>query len=81
MIAEAEKHLRAAAAFKRIGRYQLEAAIQSIHANRAISGTIDWREIALLYEGLVKSRPESGHWLGELLRWRKRTIWQRIWRA
>jgi RNA polymerase sigma factor (sigma-70 family) len=64
MIDEAEKHLRAAAAFKRIGRYQLEAAIQSIHANRAISGTIDWPEIALLYEGLVKIAPGIGSLVG-----------------
>jgi predicted RNA polymerase sigma factor len=64
MIDEAEKHLRAAAAFKGIGRYQLEAAIQSIHANRAISGTIDWPEIALLYEGLVKIAPGIGSLVG-----------------
>jgi predicted RNA polymerase sigma factor len=39
MIDKAEKHLLTAAAFKRLGRYQLEAAIQSIHANRAVTGT------------------------------------------
>jgi RNA polymerase sigma factor (sigma-70 family) len=38
MIDEAENHLRLAATFKRMGRYQVEAAIQSIHAHRAISG-------------------------------------------
>ena len=54
MIDEAEKHLQSAAAFKRMGRYQLEAAIQSIHGIRAITGRIDWQEIALLYEGLVR---------------------------
>lgn len=54
MMEEAEEHLRAAAALKRMGRYQLEAAIQSIHAHRAVSGFIDWPEIALLYEGLVQ---------------------------
>ena len=54
LIEEAEEHLLSAAAFKRMGRYQLEAAIQSIHAGRAISGRIDWSEIALLYEGLVQ---------------------------
>ena len=47
MIEEAEKHLRSAAVFKRMGRYQLEAAIQSIHASRAVSGNIDWPEIVL----------------------------------
>jgi RNA polymerase sigma-70 factor, ECF subfamily len=64
MMEEAERHLRSAAEFKRIGRYQLEAAIQSIHANRAISGYIDWREIVLLYEGLVQIWPGIGSLLG-----------------
>jgi RNA polymerase sigma factor (sigma-70 family) len=64
MIDEAEKHLRSAAAFKRIGRYQLEAAIQSIHATRAVSGTINWPEIALLYEGLVQFAPGIGSLVG-----------------
>ncbi|MBI2517504.1 MAG: RNA polymerase subunit sigma-70 [Opitutae bacterium] len=64
MIDEAEKHLRVAAAFKRPGRYQLEAAIQSIHAHRAVSGVIDWPEIALLYEGLVRLAPTIGAQVG-----------------
>jgi RNA polymerase sigma-70 factor, ECF subfamily len=64
MIDEAEHHLRSAAEFKRMGRYQLEAAIQSIHANRAVSGEIDWSEIALLYEGLVQIAPGIGSLVG-----------------
>jgi len=64
MIDEAENHLRSAAAFKRIGRYQLEAAIQSIHASRAVSGGIDWSEIVLLYEGLVQIAPGIGSLVG-----------------
>jgi RNA polymerase sigma factor (sigma-70 family) len=64
MIAEAEKHLRSAAAFKHMGRCQLEAAIQSLHANRARSGRIDWMEIALLYEGLVRIAPVIGSFVG-----------------
>ncbi len=64
LIAEAEEHLRHAAAFQRPGRYQLEAAIQSIHAHRAVSGVIDWREIALLYEGLVRISPTIGAHVG-----------------
>jgi len=62
--AEAESHLRSAAAFKRLGRYPLEAAIQSIHANRAVSGMIDWREILLLYEGLARIAPGIGSLVG-----------------
>jgi RNA polymerase sigma-70 factor (ECF subfamily) len=64
MIEEAEKHLRSAAAFKRMGRYQLEAAIQSIHASRAKTGRIDWKKIALLYEGLVRIAPGIGSLVG-----------------
>lgn len=64
MIEEAEKHLHSAAAFKHMGRYQLEAAIQSLHANRAKSGRIDWKEIALLYEGLVRIAPGIGSLVG-----------------
>jgi RNA polymerase sigma factor (sigma-70 family) len=64
MIAEAEIHLRTATKFKRMGRYQLEAAIQSVHASRATSGFIDWEEIALLYEGLSKLAPGIGLLVG-----------------
>ena len=35
-------------------------AFQSIHPARAKSGYIDWQEIALLYEGLVKFAPNIG---------------------
>ncbi len=64
MIEEAEGYLRSAAAFKRMGRYQLEAAIQSIHASRARTGRIDWKEIALLYEGLVRIASGIGSLVG-----------------
>src|SRR5215469_5381827 len=64
MIDEAERHLRSAAVFKRMGRYQLEAAIQSVHASRAKTGRIDWKEIALLYEGLVRIAPGIGSLVG-----------------
>ncbi len=64
MIDEAEKHLHSASELKRLGRYQLEAAIQSVHANRAKTGRIDWKEIALLYEGLVRIAPGVGSLVG-----------------
>jgi RNA polymerase sigma-70 factor (ECF subfamily) len=64
MMEEAEEHLRQAATFKCIGRYQLEAAIQSIHASRAATGFIDWPQIALLYEGLVRISPAVGSLVG-----------------
>ncbi len=64
LIDEAEALLRTASATGKIGRYQLEAAIQSIHAHRAISGTIDWSEIARLYEGLARLAPGIGSQVG-----------------
>lgn len=64
LMAEAEALLRRAATFNRAGRYQLEAAIQSIHAQRAVTGAIDWAEIALLYEGLVRLAPTIGAQVG-----------------
>ena len=64
LMAEAEGHLRAAAEFNRMGRYQLEAAIQSIHASRAHTGSTDWAQIALLYQGLVRIAPAIGSLVG-----------------
>jgi RNA polymerase sigma-70 factor (ECF subfamily) len=52
MLGEAEAMLRAAAAMKRPGRFQLEAAIQSAHATRAWKGEADWDAIVLLYRAL-----------------------------
>lgn len=64
LMVEAEALLHRAATFNRAGRYQLEAAIQSIHAQRAVTGLIDWPEIALLYEGLVRLTPTIGAQVG-----------------
>lgn len=52
MIDEAESLLRRASAFGTIGRYQLEAAIQSAHADRRRTGMTDWPAIGTLYEAL-----------------------------
>ena len=60
MMAEAERILSAAAQDRRFGRFQLEAAIQSVHAQRARTGQTDWDAIALLYEGLVRVAPTIG---------------------
>jgi predicted RNA polymerase sigma factor len=59
-----EAALLAAAAFKRVGCYQVEAAIQTVDANRAVNERIDWPEIALLYEGLVQIAPRIGSLVG-----------------
>jgi RNA polymerase sigma-70 factor (ECF subfamily) len=60
MIAEAERHLGEAGRAGRLGRFQLEAAIQSVHAGRGITGRTDWENIAVLYEGLAAIAPTLG---------------------
>ena len=64
LIEEAERILAAAASQKRVGRFQLEAALQSAHVERARSGRIDWQGIAVLYEGLVREAPTVGAFVG-----------------
>ena len=65
MITEAERILAAAAQDRRFRRFQLEAAIQSVHAQRARTGRTDWEAIALLYEGLVRLAPTIGALVGQ----------------
>jgi len=64
MIDEAEATLSGAAVAKRPGRFQLEAAIQSVHARRAVTKRTDWEAIALLYEGLLRLAPTTGARVG-----------------
>jgi RNA polymerase sigma-70 factor (ECF subfamily) len=60
LMEEGERVLAQAARAKAPGRFQLEAAIQSAHAQRALAGTTDWEAIALLYEGLLRCAPTIG---------------------
>ncbi len=53
MIAEAEALLRRAAAQRRPGRYQIEAALQSAHAERRRTGRDTSRAVAALYDALL----------------------------
>lgn len=64
MIEQADRLLRKAERMGRLGRFQLEAAIQSVHAQRARPGGTDWESIALLYEGLVRIAPSIGAMVG-----------------
>jgi predicted RNA polymerase sigma factor len=61
---EAEQELMAAARHARLGRFQLEAAIQSVHAERAHSGRTDWGAIARFYDQLVFVAPSLGAAVG-----------------
>jgi RNA polymerase sigma-70 factor (ECF subfamily) len=54
LIAEAEALLRRASALPGMGRYQLEAAVQSAHAVRRGGGRPDWGAIARLYDLLLE---------------------------
>ncbi|SHF31182.1 RNA polymerase sigma-70 factor, ECF subfamily [Loktanella atrilutea] len=60
MIADAEAALRHASRRPTLGRYQLEASIQAVHAARHRSGRTDWTALALLYAGLVEIAPTVG---------------------
>jgi RNA polymerase sigma-70 factor (ECF subfamily) len=52
MMQEAEALLLRAAAMNTIGRFQLEAAVQSAHAVRCLKGVADWAAIVTLYDAL-----------------------------
>lgn len=64
MIGQADCLLRKAGRMGRIGRFQLEAAIQSAHAARVQGNPIDWKAIAFLYEGLLRIAPTMGARVG-----------------
>ncbi len=52
MIAEAEALLLRASALGSLGRYQLEAALQSAHVHRCRTGRPNWTEVVQLYDAL-----------------------------
>jgi RNA polymerase sigma-70 factor (ECF subfamily) len=54
LIEEADLLLHAASLHHGIGRYQLEAAIQSAHAIRRRTGRSDWTALELLYDRLFQ---------------------------
>jgi len=53
MIAEAEARLGRASAMGVIGRYQLEAALQSAHVHRRHTGEANWDAVLQLYDALA----------------------------
>jgi RNA polymerase sigma-70 factor (ECF subfamily) len=52
-IEEAEALMLRAVRLNRVGRFQLEAAIQSAHAQRRLSGVTDWAAVVSLYDALL----------------------------
>lgn len=63
-IEEADRHLLAAGQKRRLGKYQLEAAIQSAHADRRRTGSTPWSEVARLYDALIAINPSLGARVG-----------------
>jgi RNA polymerase sigma-70 factor (ECF subfamily) len=60
LIALGERYLHRAYALGRVGRFQIEAAIQSVHCARATSGVTDWRALRTLHAALISIAPTLG---------------------
>ncbi|QMW21586.1 RNA polymerase sigma factor [Sandaracinobacteroides saxicola] len=60
LMTEAERCLRQAGRLGRSGRFQLEAAIQAVHADRRRHPVTNWAAILDLYEGLLAIAPTIG---------------------
>ena len=60
LIAAGERYLHRAGAISRMGRFQIEAAIQSVHCARATSGVTDWMALRTLYAALLSIAPTLG---------------------
>jgi RNA polymerase sigma-70 factor (ECF subfamily) len=64
MIIEAEGLLATAARAGRFGRFQCEAAIQSVHAQRAVTGRLNLDALRMLYDLLVAHTDAIGAKIG-----------------
>lgn len=60
LIAEAEACLRSAAMLARPGRFQTEAAIQSLHNQSVMRGDVPASALLMLYDVLVRQSPAIG---------------------
>ncbi len=65
MMAEADAVLRKAGSARRFGRFQCEAAIQSVHAARRFTGETDRAALRTLYAALVRLSPAIGARVGQ----------------
>ncbi len=59
-IVEAEQLLTRASSHAKFGRFQCEAAIQSVHAQRAVTGVLRHEALVLLYDLLLAHSPTVG---------------------
>jgi RNA polymerase sigma-70 factor (ECF subfamily) len=60
LMSKAEAYLRRASGMQRLGRFQLEAAIQQAQLRGHSIGQTDWRGVLLLSEGLCRMWPSLG---------------------
>lgn len=60
LIAEGENLLARAHDLGRVGRFQLEAAVQSVHCDRRRTGRTDWAALATLHRALLDTAPTLG---------------------
>jgi predicted RNA polymerase sigma factor len=60
LISRAHEHLRAAHAQGRLGRFQIEAAIQAVHCARRPGGETDWPTLLTLHRLLHAIAPSLG---------------------
>lgn len=60
LIARGEDHLSRAHQFEKIGRFQIEAAIQAVHCSRKRSGKTDWATLSKLHLALIDCAPTLG---------------------
>lgn len=60
LVARGERHLHHAQSLGRVGRFQLEAAIQSVHCARVHGGATDWAALRTLHAALVRISPTLG---------------------
>ncbi len=60
LIIEAEMHLNVAARHGVFGRFQTEAAIQSVHVQRAATGRTNHQALVALYDLLARHQPSTG---------------------
>lgn len=60
LIERGERYLVRAHALGRVGRFQLEAAIESVHCDRRTTGVTDWQALRTFHAALVDVAPTLG---------------------
>jgi len=64
LILRAENELKAALRLGKLGRFQWEASIQSVHASRLWTGATDWESLCVLYDELMHVHCSAGVCVG-----------------